>query len=352
MIRSRLLALTLVAACGTAKPPPPKGTDLDVDTDRPQPAAGGDTVAGWAGKMSPRVQLIQARDLPPAVVKALLALLPPPEALAPNRLLWARPLADGAGLVAFAAERGSGGTARDVVDIHALASTADGGFTLVASAEEQRTGAEGPARELAARDLDGDGVLDLIVDRDLRRGDAGQRGLAVFHSGSHAIALAIYAESVDDVVVTPQYVCTGPIGDARAVVVVTRSAVPADGSVLADRFAAAWLPDDRGRYRPTRVWARVLSSAGDDAALDGAWRKAAGNGAPRDTPVDEEGRLTAVADCGSTTALIAGNALRDADGKRPPGRYQLIEGLTADKAAGAAAAGGRVLVRLDPPHVD
>src|SRR5688572_204232 len=107
MTRALLVALTLgVLACGSPKPKPPlDDSDFDPDTDRPQEGSAGDSLPTWAGKMSPRVTLIAGRDLPPAVVKALVELLPPPEALAPNRLMWARPLADKAGLVAFAAER-------------------------------------------------------------------------------------------------------------------------------------------------------------------------------------------------------------------------------------------------------
>jgi hypothetical protein len=348
MTRALLVALTLSAACGPATKPPPSGNDFDPDTDRPPP--GGDSVETWAGKMSARVPLVAARDLPPSVVKALIELLPPPESLAPNRLLWARPLTDQAGLVAFAAERQaarqSGG--REGVITHALASTSGGTFTLIGSSSETWTGAGGSSnREIATRDLDGDGTLDLIVERDQRLGDRGLLGLAVFFSASSYVALVDYRTRDEAAELTPEYACAGSIDGVGAVVIVTRTAASADGQLIGDRFPNVWLPDDKGRYTPTVVWGHELGTANDPAALVGAWRKLAGAKAVPDAVVDEDGRLVEVPDCGTGTPVIGGRSILDADHKVIPGKpYHLINGLTRDRAAAEKAAGGKRLIQV------
>jgi len=156
------MVLIVIAACGSPKPPAASGGTPAVT---PQPAPRVEEVAEWAGTVTAAETPIPARELPPAVVQGLADLLHMPDAMAPLELLYAQPLADGAGLVAFAAMRSARiGSQLDGITTYALASYADGSFTLIATSKENWSGTPPEPRVLAARDVDGDGALDLIVD--------------------------------------------------------------------------------------------------------------------------------------------------------------------------------------------
>ncbi len=164
MTRFFLLVVTLGAACGAPKPPPASSGSPIVE---PQPPPAAEPVAAWAATVTVAETPIPARELPPAVVVALLELLYMPDAMAPLQLQYVRPLADGAGLVAFAAERSARiGSQLDGITTYALAEYAGGKFTLVATAKERWSGSPPEERALAARDVDGDGAVELVVGGD------------------------------------------------------------------------------------------------------------------------------------------------------------------------------------------
>ncbi len=335
-VRPETIIETAVPADAGIAPQPPDAA--------PKPA-----LLSWARNQQGKSALVAAADLPQAAVAELEQLIPTGEHA--HKLIWARTLASASTepAVAFMLEWSfdDGGRQRGEV-IYAVARYAGAAYELSASAREQRGVSAVAIEALADRDVDGDGVADILLTFDTYAANESFQGLVLFESASLRPSTLRYAdrggEGGEGWEKLALHACWLRIDGALGFYSLSSKTVTGGKRDKVSHSATILIQDAAGRFKQAPVYAHKLVRHADLDRVEGNWEVLAAAPLPRARPAANGKTLAEVASCPGvdTPILVPSQQAFTSKGKKVGSvGFVLVAGPALTEAGASARVHGK-----------